>query len=107
MKMTKIHKKSKTKHAEMAQSVSKKKTPRRENVASALGTEGNQKKQKNKKYVFFVVLLPRGQPTQPFKQSTAEILLASSAPRARIFAVDCLRGWVGCIPGPRQTYSVC
>ena len=49
----KNHEKSKTKHAEVAQSVSNKKSPRRENVASALGTEGNQKKTKTQKNRFF------------------------------------------------------
>ena len=65
-----------------AQSVSKKKPPMRENVASALGTERNKKKQKNKKSFFFFIFCGFcnfGTSPPPFKQSTAEILLASSA----------------------------
>ena len=80
----------------------KKKPPRRENVASALGTEGNQKKtKKQKKRFFFFCLLLRATPTQPFKQSTAEIL-SQARPKARIFAVDCLKGWEGVIPRPPE-----
>ena len=101
MKMMKNHEKSKTKRAEMAQSVSKKKTSQARKRGLCLRNRRKSKKnKKTKKIVFFFIFASSG-PAHPTLQTiNCRNTLAKARPTARIFAVDCLKGWVGCIPGP-------
>ena len=108
MKMMKNHEKSKTKRAEMAQSVSKKKTSQARKRGLCLRNRRKSKKnKKTKKSFFFLFLLLRDQPTQPFKQSTAEILSQKLGLRLVFLQLIVWRvGWA-VYQAHTQTYSVC
>ena len=67
-------------------------------MASALGTEGNQKKTKTQKIVFFFASSGPAHPT--LQTINCRNTSRSARPTARIFAVDCLKGWVGCKTSP-------
>ena len=107
MKMMKNHEKSKTKHAEVAQSVSNKKTSQARKRGLCLRNRRKSKKiKKTKKSFFFFACFFGSRPPNPSNNQLQKYFSLCSAQGLVFLQLIVWRvGWA--VPGPPQSYSDC